>query len=91
MTFDCKGGLIQNYAFDFCLIITGFSLNFWWLYHKNSHFNSKGLDGNIFLKFRVVTSFQVLKIHTKKFSNITKIVLLWYHVFDTYKTHRKIS
>ena len=29
MTFDCKGGLIQNYVFDFCLIITGVSLNFW--------------------------------------------------------------
>ena len=49
MTFDCKGGLIQNYVFDFCLIITGVSLNFWWLYNKkNSHFNTKGFDGNIF-------------------------------------------
>ena len=29
MTFDCKGGLIQNYVLDFFLIITRFSLNFW--------------------------------------------------------------
>ena len=35
-------------------------------------------------------SIQVFKKNQKR-SNITEIVLLWYHVFDTYKTHRKIS
>ena len=89
MTFDCKGGLIQNYVLDFFLIITRFSLNFWWVYHKKTLILKDLIE--IFLKFRLVTSFQVLKVHTKKLNNITKIVLLWYHVFDTYKTHRKIS